>query len=408
MTTRYAKLGVEQTLFWVHTGLVPTLSDLQVRIYDPDEVLIGTIQTTAAAAPLGLYYTDEVWLPPSVGIYTLRWTSALGGIDARDDLIVGVHPTGDEEVTVPRNLRFLMVTGLPTAEVTIYDEDLNVLGTHALVETAIPGSYETTDEITFSEEGYYVLYLKTAPLTPVQIIVVWVGERRGLQQVYLYVINRNHGGTPVYVPGVTVLVSLPDGTPQVQAVSNSEAGRCLFSLSEGQPYVVSLRHDDYTFSVNNFSITPVDPNSEDVPDRANKFYLLTDLFASTFDPFPGLDNSFLSLMTVEVVDLQGRPVEGLVVSISGANPPQTVLSGTTLYAISSSRVSVRTNANGHAEAYLVRGQEVLVALEGTSIQRFITVPNAATFNLMSLLTGSDDPFEIVVPDYPTAPRRSLP
>lgn len=407
MTRRFARVGYELTFFWAHPTFDPALADLELRIYDPDETLLDTLDTTAVAAPLGLYSTNEVWLPPSTGIYTLRWYSAAGGIDAREELIVASHPTGDEDVSIPRKYRHEMATGLVDPQLSVYDSDLNLWGSspYSVTETAISGQYETDDTIALDAEGYYIFVWETTPGSVDAIEILYVGEERGIRDVYLYLIDKRVGYlTPM--EGVTVLVSYTDGAPVDQGLSDSD-GRIQFSLIEGTTYVVSIQYVNTTFTDNNFEITPVDPADDLVPDQANRFYLMTQPFPAAFDPVEALDASLLSKMKVDVVDIRGRPLAHYHIMVNNMNRPDTVVSGGTTYLVGEGSYILQTDMNGHAEAYFVRGTQLEVVLEYTSIRRIITVPDSAEFDLMTLVTGSSDPFEIAVPDIPTAPRRAL-
>ena len=70
-------------------------------------------------------------------------------------------------------------------------------------------------------------------------------------------------------------------------------------------------------------------------------------------------------------------------------------------------ITIITDNTGHAEVPLVKGSKWKVLFEGTSFIREFTVPDAATFDLLSLLAAAPDPFKITDVQFPPAIRRTL-
>jgi len=69
-----------------------------------------------------------------------------------------------------------------------------------------------------------------------------------------------------------------------------------------------------------------------------------------------------------------------------------------------------TDGNGHAEALLVRGSTLTVAIAGTNLARDVTVPtdpSVTSFNLLAPDVGDQDVFQVQVPEYTYADRRSM-
>jgi hypothetical protein len=299
-------------------------------------------------------------------------------------------------------------TGVTNGQLTIFEADLTIWGSSPYVvsETTIAGTYQTDNLITFDSEGYFLL-LWESPTDPTfkSVQVLYIGEKRGLYDCRVHVIN--NGDVP-YVPidGCAVLASLADGTPVDQQLTDIQ-GVARFQLKSRTTYTMSLRKPSAVFTVNNIEITPIDPVMEELPPQSNQFFLLTTYFDATFDPIERLDHSYLSLMKVDVVDIAGRPIQGVGIHMHAIGPQELVVGPTTFAVTSGSGQLVYTNSNGHAEAYLLRGKEVEVAVEGADIRRYITVPDQADFSLMQLVTGTDDPFEIARPDIYNTPRRTL-
>lgn len=119
-----------------------------------------------------------------------------------------------------------------------------------------------------------------------------------------------------------------------------------------------------------------------------------------------LDPTDLILGTVDLTDLEGRPLQNVHVLVySRVNT--TLVNGKAIIGGSSDRL---TDADGHVEFNLVRGSEVTVGIAGTSIARNVTVPTdvaLTTFNLLDPSVGGQDVFQVQVPEYEYAVRRTL-
>lgn len=68
---------------------------------------------------------------------------------------------------------------------------------------------------------------------------------------------------------------------------------------------------------------------------------------------------------------------------------------------------IETDGSGYAESTVIKGATLDVIIEGTSMIRRILVPDTGTeFNFLDPALQQDDPFQIQVPDLPSAVRRS--
>ena len=130
-------------------------------------------------------------------------------------------------------------------------------------------------------------------------------------------------------------------------------------------------------------------------------------YSSPFQGAPGTQISAgsLSVGSLDLVDQQGVAWQGQRVTFVSINQPLQV-EGFAV-ALNRASVTIETDNAGHAEISLVRGLEVRVVFEGTSLIRDITIPDTPTFNLLTLIEGVPDIFEVVVPNLPAAPRRTL-
>jgi hypothetical protein len=118
-----------------------------------------------------------------------------------------------------------------------------------------------------------------------------------------------------------------------------------------------------------------------------------------------VDAARLSLCVVDLVDQAGRPIANQEISFFMEDVPLAVDG----FQVGLGRVQVnmRTNVNGHAEMALIRGSSLRVVFVGTSLIRSIVVPDADTFNLLTLVSNAADPFSVVTPNLPSAIRRTI-
>lgn len=134
----------------------------------------------------------------------------------------------------------------------------------------------------------------------------------------------------------------------------------------------------------------------------------TSTVSSFSDPSQGVASTiiattFLSRATIDLATSSGQPIADrrvIFVPISS----QLVDGAAVLQ--QQDRVVVKTNAAGHAEVDLVIGATVKVFIEGTSFSRTFTVPNQATFDVMTVAPAEQDPLSIVATEPPRPIRRT--
>ena len=399
----FARYGTPQYLLWVHPALNGGLTDVTVEIYDSSDTLLKTLDATAAITA-GCYSTDLKWQSPTPGTYRLRWQSATGPIDESWFLICASYPYGDADIDTPQGrMHHFTASGYVGAELLIYDiagattEDLDA------AEYGTSASYHA-EEFLLEEEGQYVFHWKSSEVAPVEedVRILYFGPAGGSRTCVVSVLDTaSSPSTPM--PGVEVLVTLSDWSPVDQTATDS-SGLFSMALTEGTDYIISLKKSGKVFTSNNFEITPGDPDVEGV----NTFQLLTKTVPDSFSAIPILSAATdLSKMTVNVVDITGSPLRGIGILLNNTYTVSTATIDSVVYGILGGDHIVRTNANGYAEVYLVRGAEIEVTIEGTPVRRIFTVPDSDTFSLMSVVTGSNDPFTIVEPNVPSAPRSTL-
>lgn len=141
---------------------------------------------------------------------------------------------------------------------------------------------------------------------------------------------------------------------------------------------------------------------------SNSFNNTTSEFSTPFyvEDLPIIDTSLTITGFLDLVDLRGRPVYNREVAIT-TKFMGTVLGGSM---VTPTDQRLLTDRNGHVEVTLIRGMSIVVSIAGTNITRDITVPSdplISSFNLLDPAVGSDDVFNVQVPDVDFAVRRTL-
>lgn len=108
---------------------------------------------------------------------------------------------------------------------------------------------------------------------------------------------------------------------------------------------------------------------------------------------PSISSSYLALCTAKFIGLDGLPRKTTIVIGMESNP--SVLSGYTI--VNSSPLVVTSDDLGYLQFTVVRNMVIRVAVEGTSFVREITVPDAASFDLITAMANAPDPFTVQSP-----------
>jgi hypothetical protein len=124
------------------------------------------------------------------------------------------------------------------------------------------------------------------------------------------------------------------------------------------------------------------------------------------DPGTVVGDTNLSLALIDLADGRGIALPDQPISFWSINELIEV-DAFTLGIQRGPIATVVTDAAGHAEVMLVRGLEVKVVFEGTSIIREFTVPDEDNFNLVDKLGDSPDRFNLKEPDFHLTLRRTL-
>jgi len=361
------------------------------------------VASPAGLSGVGIYQTEEITFPLAGAYYTL-WECDDPAIKVPGQIVVFEEPVGNVSAGLSRKYRYTTPSFDSTDDLIlrVYTQaGVQVGGTHTTAVTPIPGVYETSDSFMLNEAGYY-LFVWTSEdggytWTQIQDVQVLASTTRTAR---VFVIDVS---VDPQVPqsGADVLISEADGTPLFQLQLN-EDGYADFALLDGN-YVATVRKTGVTYGKNNLAFTVAQVSST----NDNEFYLFATPFSATFDPTPLFTSADKSKLLVDLSDMHGRPIVGATLLISNRYTPgkRTGLSGGPV-GLLGGPVEITTDGNGHAETMLLRGALVTVAFEGTSVRRTITVPDQASFDLLDLITGEDDPFDVIIPNIATAERRS--
>lgn len=109
-----------------------------------------------------------------------------------------------------------------------------------------------------------------------------------------------------------------------------------------------------------------------------------------------------AIATATFAGLDGKPLKRRIIIVAGSFPQN--ISGVVVG--DESPQVAESDSDGFLQVPLVRGAVVRVAIEGTAFVREFTVPNVATFDLMTVMSSSPDPFTVQVP-APLLNRRAL-
>lgn len=255
--------------------------------------------------------------------------------------------------------------------------------------------YKAAVPFTINTEGIYqLLWYDDGVLKVVEEKVGF--KPRGKELVKLTVADVDGSSTP-YMDTTVVFSRKSDGVPIEEAVTDS-VGQVSVQLPPDE-YIVSVKKDGTVFSTNNPTFTVVDLERTD---GTNIFAMACASFAATFkttQPSVSLCRLYADLYTFD-----GTPMRNTEVLLHLVQGPQDY-SG--VGSFGTSKV-VKTDQNGHVEFDLIQGSKVEVAIMSHSLRRTITVPSSAgPTNLLTLLSGADDPFDIKQVTIPDAPRRSV-
>lgn len=286
--------------------------------------------------------------------------------------------------------------------VTSAGADLNTPSSKSAAFDATTAAYKFSQ--TFASEGtYYVVWHKVidGDVTPFHMEEVFIARRFGFEKVRFTVATlEGNNGTPH--TGATLYISNADGSPVTQGVVDSE-GSVELEIEPGN-YIGTLDKSGVFYTNNNVNVKVVDTLDVDTDEVQlnNVFQFITKSFTPTITPLAA--PASVCQLFADIYMMDGKPLANAEVVVSLLQKPE-LFSGTAVF---DTRKIFRTDHNGHVEFDLVQGLEVEISIAPLSLRRIITVPSeAGPTNVLTLLSGADDPFDVLTPDIPAAPRRTL-
>ena len=271
-------------------------------------------------------------------------------------------------------------------------------------------------DVTFDITGqYFPVWLVSDTIDGVYAVSQYVAQALVLQETGLETVLVTAGTLPgtgsngVPHTSATVIVSTEAGEQVAQGVTNS-SGALRVTIPPGE-YVFTLLKDGYVYTENNwrYTILASEAISRDPTDYAEygdvsvqAVQLATEVFEPTVTVPPSPAD--MCELYLDLVRMDGTPLWNTTIQVSLVSRPE-LFSGAGVW---DTRMVFRTDSNGRAEFSLVQGIKVEIAIAPLGLRRIITVPSSVgPTNLLTLLSGADDPFDVMQPDVYEAPRRTL-
>jgi hypothetical protein len=262
-------------------------------------------------------------------------------------------------------------------------------------------------ELTFSnEQQVFVVWLNGG--VPTHLTQYMIFKPVGLEVLYITVGDAETEPNIAH-SGVIVTVSTLIGNQVIQGVTDGVGGLRL-ELPPGE-FVFTLTSPTLVFSRNNFIFEVYNSRVESFVDDSlfsppgqtdvQAVQLITKAFTPTITATP--DPAPMCTLFATLYYMDGSPVRHAAVHVGLVHRPE-LFSGTAVF--DTQRV-FKTDSNGFIEFSLVQGIQVDISVAPLSLKRRIIVPsNAGPTNLMTLLSGADDPFDVLIPNIVAAPKRT--
>ena len=411
------KLGNQAVLPFFDSSSAIGTEAFVVAVVDPNGDAVSTVDLTAVGDVPDLYISEEV-LFSLVGQYVATYTYG----DDADTIVltktidVGKDPVSDypraEAVTVAVDQR---VAGgdSETVELLIIDSDsAEFLAAEEAAYDADRSDYSTS--ATFSVAGqYFLVWTKDdggGNQLPFQVVPLLILTPSGAETVTLTAATEEgNNGQPHTATTVVVATS---GGVHVEATTTDIDGEAVVTLDPGS-YIISLLKDGVVFTNNNFAVDILNTreiSNEPIFYSASKseaqvFQLVTASVTPTYTA-PATPTDMCTLFA-DLYMMDGKPLIKANVHVRLIHTPL-IFSGTGVF---DTNKTYKTDSNGHVEFDLVQGIKIEVSIAPLSLRRIIDVPTGDDavddVNLLTLLSGADDVFDIIAPEVPAAPRRSL-
>ena len=378
-------------------GVVVSVSLLTAVVLNEAGVTKHTLTFTQSAVVPDLYVSSE-FTPLTVEHFRIVFKyNAVAITTVYMD--VGSHPIPDFPLAIAQDL-LIDKTVIPDGEVVtvkVFGSDMALDDTLSTAFDAAVAGYKAAHTFTTADDYFVVWYKEVATVpTPVAAYAYYVGEPTDKQTVLLSV-GAIVNGLSVAYASATVILSDAAGLQAAKVVTNAQ-GTCVARVDPGV-YTASVLKAGYVFSTNNFSLTVVDTDTEV---GNNTFQLVTSSIVPTVSD-PATPASLCSL-TLQLFRMDGTPLRGASVTVTLKQRPS-LFAGA---GVVDNRMAYSLDSNGYLAFSVVQGVEIEVAIAPLYLHRTFTVPSdAGPYNILTLMSGADDPFDIITPVIPVAPSRTF-
>ena len=387
-------LGKAVWIPWADLGEVAVdASDLTATLHREDGTEVAELEAAATEVP-DLYVFGE-WTPLDTFVREVRFVydgTVLGSEPVRVDQQPPVDAQADQAFH-PHTA----AAGLPEPDELVEARVFRRGPSGEYMSDTLSASfqsarnvYRTDDELELPAGLYGVAWYVDGTLLRVQCLTV--GRTGGKESVRVRLRGETTGAPHT---ATKLVLSKPDGTWVAQETTDVE-GKAVLRAPPGD-YILTAVKTGVVFNLNNFRL-PVS-NTEITTDR-NQTTILVD----TFEPTVAHELPDVPVCELEMTlrTMSGTPLPHAEVQITALSGPA-VLIGMGVFGV---RQGYRTDSLGYLSMQLVRGLSVEILIAPLGVRRQIQVPDeAGPVNLLTLLEQANDPFTILRPSLPAAPRR---
>lgn len=382
--------------------------DASALVLDESKLLLDVIAQDGATVLTGIGFTAGYVVPnllvtpelllDATGKFVLRYTYD-SNLLLLDTLEVSVSPVSDVVVGRPSDVAlYADVVGNSgeTISVRVIDKAGNSTDLVSAPYLTYPNSYVAA--LPALALGHYALVWYRATesgLTLLSSSALLVSTRTGREPV-LFTLANPVSPTAEGISGA-MLVVYDASESTIGRGTTDAAGMVQLEIPPGE-YKVAAFKSNCVFTHNNFAVAVL--NSA-ISGHANRFILSTTVFSpNTAVPTFGSTTTLYMYLR----NMLGRPYINVDVQFGLLHRPE-VFDGVGVF---DTQQSCKTDQAGYAEITLVQGIQVEVWIAPVGLRRIITVPVSSTpVNLLTLLSGLDDLFDIQRPVIPAAYKRSL-
>lgn len=394
-----ARVGVGKRVF-CFDGAVAN-SALLSAVVKFGNTTVATLSFSAIGSIPNLYRSSEFTLS-AIGQHEVVVTYN-GSVIESYYVVAELEPASDYPLSEAVKLK--LDPGALGVGATITARVVNNLGT---VSSSLPApysaqkaAYEATHTFPavgdYSVVWYQAINNQAVPFQMDQLYLATPPTREVIK--FLAATTSGNGGTPH--TNTTIVVVDEDLVVVGKTVTDAQ-GKTTLNLPPGS-YTAALVRTGTVFSTNNINFTVslgITSKPESNVPLISKALTVSSLQCTFTGDTPPAQVCTLSALLYR---MDGTPLRHAVVRVALLHRPE-LFSGTAVF---DTDLSFTTDTNGRVEFSLIRGIQVEISIAPLSLRRIITVPDAPTANILTLMSQVPDLFNIVAPVLPAATKRSL-